>query len=233
MNKLELKNQTLIASHSVLAGMTRFIPVPFVDDMVQSYVLRRMIRRLAESYGVALAEDDAETLGTEPGGGCGGCLLSAVFYPLKWVLRKVFFFLEMKRSVDLLSRVYHRGVLVEYAMQQKWIGLDAGRSAPDVRRAIDQVLRESPIRPVEEAAKLTLRQFSGPFRAAIRLLRSATSGLTKQSSADDVENVLEAVPAEEKKQFDGLVASLVGRINSIPSEHFDAMKKGLDKLTKE
>lgn len=229
MNKLELKNQTLITSHSVLAGMTRFIPVPFVDDLVQSYVLRRMIRRLAESYGVVLGEDDAEKLGTEPGGGCGGCLLSAVFYPLKWILRKVFFFLEMKRSADLLSRVYHRGVLVDYAMQQKWIGVDAGRSAADVRLAIDEVLRDSPIRPVEEAAKLTFRQFTGPFKSGVRLLRSATRSLTKESSADDVETVLESLPDEEKKQFDGLVSSLAGRINAIPSDHFDSMRKALDK----
>lgn len=232
MNKLEVKNQTLIASHAVLAGMTRFIPVPFVDDMVQSYVLRRLVRRLAESYGVTLGEEDAEALGPEPNTGCGGCLLSAVIYPLKWLLRKVFFFLEIKRSADLLSRVYHRGVLVEYAMQQKWIGLDAGRPAADVRRAIDEVLREAPIRPVEEAAKLTFRQFTGPFKSAVRLLRSATSGLTKESSADEVENVLETLPPEERKQFDGLVASLVGKINAIPSEHFEAMRAAFDKRMK-
>ncbi len=224
-----MKNQTLIASHAVLAGMTRFIPVPFVDDLVQSYVLRRLIRRLAESYGVTLGEKDAETLGTEPAGGCGGCLLSAVFYPLKWLLRKIFIFLEMKRSADLLSRVYHRGFLVEYAMQQKWIGVDSGRPATDVRRAIDEVLREAPIRPVEQAAKLTYRQFTGPFKTAVRFLRSASTRLTKNSSPDEVETVLETLPDEERKQFDGIVASLVGRINAIPSDHFDALRKALDK----
>ena len=228
MNKLEVKNQTLIASHAVLAGMTRFIPVPFVDDLVQSYVLRRLIRRLAESYGVSLGEADAETLGSEPGSGCGGCLLSAVFYPLKWIIRKVFIFLEMKRSADLLSRVYHRGMMVEYAMQQKWIGEDSGRSAADVRKAIDEVLREAPIRPVEEAAKLTYRQLTGPFKMAVRLFRSATRRLTKNSTPEEVETVLETLPEAERKQLDGIVASLVGRINAIPSEHFDAMRKALD-----
>ncbi|MBK6314803.1 MAG: hypothetical protein IPF53_10940 [Blastocatellia bacterium] len=229
MNKLEMKNQTLIASHAVLAGMTRFIPVPFVDDVVQSYVLRRLIRRLAESYGVSLGDDDAATLGTEPNSGCGGCVLSAVIYPLKWVLRKIFIFLEMKRAADLLSRVYHRGFLVEYAIQQKWVGADSGRSAADVRSAIDDVLREAPIRPVEEAAKLTFRQFTGPFKSAVRLLRSASRRLTRESSPDDVETVLETLPEAEKKQFDGLVASLVGRINAIPSDHFDSLRNALDK----
>lgn len=232
MNKLEMKNQTLIASHAVLAGMTRFIPVPFVDDLVQSYVLRRLIRRLAESYGVSLGEDDAETLGSEPGSGCGGCMLGAVLYPLKWLLRKIFIFLEVKRSADLLSRVYHRGFLVEYAMQQKWIGADSGRPAAEVRRAIDDVLREAPIRPVEQAAKLTFRQLTGPFKTAVRLFRSASSRLTKNSSPDEVETVLETLPEEERKELDGIVSSLVGRINAIPSDHFDALRKALDSRMK-
>jgi len=228
MNKLEVKNQTLIASHAVLAGLTRFVPVPFVDDIVQGYVLKRMVRRLAESYGVPVSDEDAERLGVEEGAGCRGCLLSAALYPLKWIIRKVLIFLEMKKAVDLVSRAYHRGFLIEYALQQKWIGPEAGRSAGDVRRAIDDVLREAPIRPVEQAAKLTFRQLSGPFRAAVRLIRSAARHLSRESTADEVESVLEHVPEDERQQFEGLVSSLVGRINAIPSEHFDGLRTALD-----
>ena len=79
---------------------------------------------------------------------------------------------------------------------------------------------------------MTFRQLTGPFKTAVRLFRSASSRLTKNSSPDEVETVLETLPEEERKELDGIVSSLVGRINAIPSDHFDALRKALDSRMK-
>ena len=94
-----------------------------------------------------------------------GCLTAVVVYPLKATFRKVFYFLEWKRAVDLASRTYHFGYLANYSMQRRADGtsiLDV-RRASDVGEAIVAACRESPIKPVEGA-------IGGTFRGSRRAL---------------------------------------------------------------
>src|SRR5919201_2781678 len=119
-----------LVAHAVLVGLTPLIPVPVVDDLAKNYFRRRLVRRLAAASGRGLTEAELGALLSEPGGGCvRGCLGAVLIYPLKAVFRKVFYFLEWKRAVDLASRTYHFGYIVNYSMPRR----EDGTSLLDAR----------------------------------------------------------------------------------------------------
>src|SRR5687768_4178167 len=143
-----------IVTHAVLTGLTPLIPVPLVDDILKSYFRKRLVRSLAAGAGRPLSEEEVDALAAEKGGGClGGCVMSALVYPLKAVFRKLFYVLEMKRAADVTSRTYHFGYLVQHALRPRAGGpsLVDLRGARAVGEAVDAVCRKPP-RPAEVAA---------------------------------------------------------------------------------
>jgi hypothetical protein len=143
---VERNNQRSIITHAVLTGLTPLIPVPFVDDLVKGYFQRRLVRSLAAAHGRELTPEEIATLTEDRRSGCTrGCLGQVFIFPLKMIFRKVFFFLEWKRAVDLTSHSYHQGYLLDYSLREGWLGQTphAG-SAAAVRTAIDEVCREAP-----------------------------------------------------------------------------------------
>src|SRR5215208_8442527 len=114
------QQQHVLVMHAVLTGLTPLIPVPLLDDLVKSYFRKRLVRSLAAGAGRPLTDEELGALASEGEGGClRGCVVSALVYPLKAVFRKLFYFLEWKRAVDLTSRTYHFGYLVGHALRRR------------------------------------------------------------------------------------------------------------------
>src|SRR4051812_37093618 len=111
----------IIATHAVLTGLTPLIPVPVLDDLLYTYFMRSMVRRLAAANGHNLKGDEVKTLSAQTGG-CGlGCFATLLIYPFKKLLRKVLYFLEWKRASDLISRTYCEGYLLGAAFSEGWV----------------------------------------------------------------------------------------------------------------
>jgi hypothetical protein len=221
--------QHTLVTYSVLTGLTPLIPVPLVDDLVKSYFRKRLVRSLAASAGRALGEEELDALTAEKGGGClGGCVTTALVYPLKAVFRKVFYFLEWKRAVDLTSRTYHFGYLVGHALRPRAEGaspLDL-RGARAVGEAIDAVCREAPVKPLEAAVGGTFRKSKGVLRAAAALL----AGSLRRGPArpEEVAAAVERIEPEEVRELDPVVTRLQRSIASVPEDHFRNLRERLD-----
>src|ERR1044071_4838646 len=146
--------QHVLVTHAVLTGLTPLIPVPLLDDLVKSYFRKRLVRSLAASAGRKLTDEELEALASEAEGGClRGCVVSVLVYPLKAVFRKIFYFLEWKRAVDLTSRTYHFGYLVGHALRRRGDApslLDA-HGARAVQQAVEAVCRAAPLQPPASA----------------------------------------------------------------------------------
>ena len=218
---LEATTQRRILTHSVLTALALLIPVPFVDDMVVDYFRRRLVRRLGEERGVPISEEDVRTLADDPSKGClPGCLGGVFLYPIKKIFRQIFFFLEWKRATDLVSTVYHRGVLLDWAMEQGRLG---PKSAAEVRSAIDAVLAETPVGPVEVAVRGVFSQSKSALKGGVAILKNAVAGRARQP--EQVAGAVEAVRAEEERQISGVVDLLQEKIATVPDEHFDGMRE--------
>jgi hypothetical protein len=220
-----------LAAHAVLVGLTPLIPVPFVDDLAKNYFRRRLVRGLAASSGRPLSEAEAEALLKEGGRGCvAGCLAAVLVYPLKAAFRKLFYFLEWKRAVDLASRTYHFGYLVGYALRPRQGGATlvdlCGAGA--VNRAIQAVCREAPIKPVEAAVAGTFRGSRRVLRAAANLLASPLRRLRGRARPEEVAEAIEQVGPQEERELDPVVARLQRSLASVPEEHFRRLRRQLD-----
>lgn len=227
----ETPNQTTIVSHAVLTGVSALIPIPLLDDAVKTYFQRRLVRALAHSRGVVLSPEEVKTLADDAGGGCvSGCVGTVVFYPIKKIFRKIFFVLEWKRAVDLASLNFHRGFLLDHALGQPWLAPAGHRTVADLRAAVDQVVRETPTKPVEESIRATFRQSKSALVGAASLIQRTLSGLGGKPTAEKVGPAVESIEEEEERQVEGVVSSLAGRINALPKEHFESMRRRLDAL---
>jgi hypothetical protein len=220
-----------LVAHAVLVGLTPLIPVPLVDDLAKNYFRRRLVRRLAASSGRALSDAEAGALLKEEGRGClRGCLAAVLVYPLKSAFRKLFYFLEWKRAVDLASRTYHFGYLTAYALRPRAGGatLIDLCGAEKVGQAIRAVCREAPIKPVEAAIAGTFRGSRRVLRAAANLLASPLRRLQGRARAEEVAEAIEQVEPQEEREIGPVVTRLQRSIASVPEEHFRSLREKLD-----
>ena len=221
--------QRVLVTHAVLTGLTPLIPVPLLDDLVKSYFRKRLVRSLAATAGRALSEEELNALTSEPEGGClSGCAMTVLVYPLKAVFRKIFYFLEWKRAVDLTSRTYHFGYLVGHALRRREGApslLDA-HGARAVSEAIEAVCREAPIKPLESAVGGTFRKSKGVLRGAAALL---SGSLRRQPPQPErVAEAIESVEPAEERELAPVVTRLQRSIGSVPEEHFRSLRANLE-----
>lgn len=228
MATLSGANQRQIILHAVLAGLTPLIPIPFVDDLVKTYFKRRMVRKLAASHEQGFPDSDVATLADDPDTGClRGCLTTVLVYPLKAVFRKIFFFLEWKRAIDVVSHTYYQGFLVESAMAARWVAPAGAKDAREVRAAIDQVLTQLNTSLIERAVTGIFRQSKSALRSAARLLQNGLRHLRGKPSEQQVAEVIEALEAQEEREVEGVINQLQSAINKIPAEHFEHLRAQL------
>ena len=222
--------QTHLVTHAVLIGLTPLIPLPILDDLVKNYFKRRLFRVLAAANGRELTAADLKDLTAERSRGCLlGCVAQAIIYPAKRLFRKIFFFLEWKRAVDLTSYYLHFGYLLDYAMRAR---PDAPaiadiRTAAEVRAAIDAVCREAPIKPVESAVAGSFRQSRNVLRRAARLLEQSLRRVAGRPDQEQVAQVVEEVEPAEEREVAGLVSKLRQALLDIPEEHFQNLRAQL------
>jgi hypothetical protein len=221
--------QHVLVTHAVLTGLTPLIPVPLLDDLVKGYFRKRLVRSLAASAGRALSDEELSALAAEPEGGClRGCVGTLLVYPLKAVFRKVFYFLEWKRAVDLTSRTYHFGHLVGHALRPREGApslLDT-HGARAVNEAVEAVCREAPIKPLESAVGGTFRKSKGVLRSAAALL---SGSLRRQPPRPErVAEAIESVEPDEARELQPVVSRLQRSLASVPEEHFRALRASLE-----
>jgi hypothetical protein len=200
----------------VLVGLTPLIPLPFVDDLARVALRRRLVRAVAAEEGVEMCAAVVEALSGEPSGGCLGALPRLLLYPVKKIFRKIFFFLEVKRAVDLVSTSWHYGWLLQVALREGRLGAEP-MGAAHVRAQIESLLDETSVEPVERALRETLRGSRAILQGGADLLGRALRGTRRR--ADRVEQAVEAALPGEHRALDELVGRLQAAVAHAPREH--------------
>lgn len=80
---------------ALIAGLTPLIPVPFLDRWAHRRVLRRMYTEVGATDPGPLVERKDSLVGR--------VLLSLLWWPVRKLLRTLFFFLTLKECVDLVA----------------------------------------------------------------------------------------------------------------------------------
>jgi hypothetical protein len=221
---MEQTKQTTILTYSVLVGLSPLVPVPFVDDWLMNYFRRRLVRSLASTHGQKFNDESVSLLAddNEKKGCLVGCLSMVILYPLKKIFRKVFYFLEWKRAVDLTSHTYHFGYLLNFALRDGFLKSDTNNLSA-VRAILDDVCNDTPIKPVESVVAGTFRQTKSLIFSGVEILEKAFRNLKGKPTQDDVGVAVESIVEEEKEKLEGITNELGSGIANIPEGHFKTM----------
>ncbi|MDX1630505.1 MAG: hypothetical protein R3234_01485 [Thermoanaerobaculia bacterium] len=200
---------------SLLAFLAQLLPTPFVDDLLEGRVRRRMAERLAGAHGVSLSRGQAKRLVGRTGGwSVGRVARKAVLYPIKKIFRKVIYVLAVKSAMDSFSDVFHHGFLLHSALS---LGALEEISVPDekveqVGGAIDEIIAGSDTRPVGNAIKGVFRNSRRRVRRAVAWLgRTSPRGVEELESTGTDSRALERESPSTEELLDRLLLVLWGR----------------------
>jgi hypothetical protein len=223
-------SDTLLLTHAVLVGLTRFLPVPFLDDVLRDALLRRMVDGIARRHDQVLPPDElAAVSGVDEGGLLRSATRAAMRAPLRWLSRKLVFFLAWKQSVDLVSRAYHLGWLVERAFERGSLPAGDPARAAEVRAAIDGACHDVPVTPVERAFREALSGSQHAFRRGATLLARAWRRVPRaERGAERAAVLVEEAVRREDAQMRGVMDRLQAALRSLPDSHFARLSSALD-----
>ncbi len=213
----EVVRDAHLLSSIVLIGASALIPIPFLDDVAKAHLERRLFRAVAKKEKMSITGDEVSRLTQAPPKGCfvWGCLTGAVIYPIKRLIRKILYFLEIKRAVDQSTTALAEAWLFRLALRR---GLwSTGRPPEQVdrlREVIEAACHSQGVKPLEaavhhafEGAKGTLKGFARKF--------------TRKTGRDEqqMERAVDELETEEKERLDTLTERLIEALNSVSGSY--------------
>ena len=246
-------NQLTILTHAVLVGLTPLIPLPVLDDMVKAYFYRKLVRSLAVSHGVTLSANEINILARSRGAGCvNGCLFGTLEFLVKNFVRKLIFVLEWRRAIDLVTRTYYVGYLLDYTFRKGWYTPGDKASAVRLQSALEQAYGGANTGLVKNIVRASFNHSRIMIFGAVRLIAASLNDIAfgrlyrlyrrlrprKAETAQDVrlENTvaesLERDTPQIRSALDGLIAELQNNLAVVPQEHFTGLEARLEKALK-
>jgi len=158
-----------IYADATLAGLSVLIPFPFIDSLFETFFRQRMAGAIARRRGYPLpptAESAINHVSTSWMDRVSGCIfagLNALFELILRLVRKILYFLTVKKSIDVLTYYWQRAFLLDHMLRMGY--LDDLQQVPYAVLTLEQLL--------DEVGSSPLRQLAGQVIASPwRILRS-------------------------------------------------------------
>ncbi|MDQ3004235.1 MAG: hypothetical protein M3R47_02440 [Chloroflexota bacterium] len=223
--------------HSLLIGVALFVPIPFLDDRIASFLWKHMISDLAKSHNKHLTKDQILVLSHQSRFALSdGCLFIGrrIF---REIFQEILFFLEWRKAIKLATEAYYSGFMLnELFAHEAFDPANAGQYAV----AIQKARQEINMKLVQGVFKGTFRSGKGVLASVVKWLSSITVGYVKDSwtrrknkkntesaSEKQMENFFEMHKSRFQELLKDLIASLQTGIGDLPQEHFDEIRNKL------
>lgn len=226
----ELVKDSSLLTPVVLIGASALVPVPFLDDFAKAYLEKRLFRLLAEKEGLELSKEEQSHLTQHSGSSCClvGCLGSALIYPFKKILRKVFFFLEIKRSVDQSTTALAQAYLFRLTLRKDlWRPGGPVESADVVREAILAACHSQGVKPLETAIRHGFEGAKGTLSDFASKLADKVSG--GDESEEKISKAVDRLEEEETEELKGLTRSLSDSLNDVSQPYLEKFSATFEK----
>ena len=148
-----MKVEERIAHMAYWVGLTPFVPVPFLDEYLRIKMLKRMFKSIATEENIDLDDVTLKVLAEDRQPFIVGCFLVVFWWPLRKLLRVVFYFLTIKEFIDWTCEAVLRGEMVRIACVTGVLPGDPNR----VRREMKRVLIAHPHSPLRRLLTLGKR----------------------------------------------------------------------------
>jgi hypothetical protein len=204
-----------IIYHSLLIGAALFVPIPFLDDRLATFLWKHMVSDLAKIHKRNLTKEQTLALSYQSRFALSDGCLFVVKRFFREVLQEVLFFLEWRRAINLATDAYYSGYLLNELFAYE--GFDPVKSA-GYGVAMQKAKQGVSMKLVQGVFRAHFRSSKGVLTSVVKWLSSITVGYARDSWA-----------RRKSKKIDGaaLIESLQTGIGSLPKEHFDELRNKL------
>jgi hypothetical protein len=223
--------------HSLLIGASLFVPIPFLDDKLASFLWKHMIADLAKSHKRNLTNDQIGMLSYQSRFALSdGCLVVGRRF-FRELFQEILFFLEWRRAINLATDAYYSGYLLNALFAYE--GFDASK-AGQYAVALQKAKQGINMKLVQGVFRGTFRSGKGLLASVVKWLSSITVGYVKDSwarrrnkrkangvSEQQMENFFEMHRSRFQTLLKDLIASLQTGIGDLPQEHFEDLRERL------
>ena len=223
--------------HSLLIGVALFVPIPFLDDRLATFLWKHMVSDLAKSHNRNLTREQLLALSYQSRFALSdGCMFLFRRF-LRELLQEILFFLEWRKAINLATDAYYSGYLLnELFAYDRFDPAKAGQYAITLQKA-KQGINTKLVKGVFQG---TFRSGKGGLTSIVKWLSSITVGYMKDSwtrrknkkkvgaaSEEQMENFFEMHRSRFQTMLKELIASLQTGIGDLPQEHFDDLRERL------
>jgi hypothetical protein len=223
--------------HSILIGAALFVPIPFLDDRLATFLWKHMVSELAKSHHRNLTKEQILALSYQSRFALAdGCFffLRRLFQEL---LQEILFLLEWRKAINLATDAYYSGYLLNelFASEE----FDPAKSA-QYAVAMQKAKQGVNMKLVQGVFRANFRSGKGVLTSVTKWLSSITVGYVKNSWArrknkkngagateQQMENFFEMHKSRFQELLKDLIASLQSGIGGLPKEHFDTVRNKL------
>ena len=223
--------------HSLLIGVALFVPIPFLDDRLATFLWKHMVSDLAKNHNRNLTKEQLLALSYQSRFALSdGCMFILRRF-FRELLQEILFFLEWRRAIKLATEAYYSGFMLnELFAHEAFDPAKVGQYAV-VRQKVRQEIN---MKLVQNVFKGTFRSGKGVLASVVKWLSSITVGYVKDSwarrkskkkagaaSEEQMENFFEMHKSRFQTMLQELIASLQTGIGNLPKEHFDEIRNKL------
>jgi hypothetical protein len=156
-----------IYADATLAGLSVLIPIPLLDSLVEGFFRNRMAVTIAQRHDYPISPTAVRTINARTSG-WGSFVQGCLLWPFRFVLdlllklvRKIVYFLTVKKAVDALNYYWQRAFLLDHMVRMGYVDDPEQTQAAVV--ALEQVLAQASASPLRRLARQLI---FAPFRMA-------------------------------------------------------------------
>jgi hypothetical protein len=223
--------------HSLLIGAALFVPIPFLDDRLATFLWKHMIADLAKFHKRNLTKEQILALSYQARFSLSEGCLAVLGQLLKIFFRTVFFFLEWRRAINLASDAYYSGYLLNELFA--YDGFDPAKSA-QYAVAMQTAKQGINTKLVQGVFRAHFRSSKGALTSVVKWLSSITVGYARDSwtrrknrrngsavSEEQMETFFDMHKSRFQTFLKEWMESVQTGIGALPKEHFDQLRERL------
>ncbi len=222
-----------ILYHSLLIGAALFVPIPFLDDRLATFLWKHMVSDLAKIHKRTLTREQILAFSYPSRFALSDGCLFVVKRLFREVLQEALFFLEWRRAINLAADAYYSGYLLNELFAYE--GFDAAK-AGQYAVAMQKAKQGVNMKLVQVVFRTQFRLSKGVLTAVVKWLSSITVEYAKVSWArrkkkgtdSAAEQQMETFFEMHRSRFQMLLKDLIANmqmgINALPQEHFEELK---------
>jgi hypothetical protein len=219
--------------HSLLIGAALFVPIPFLDDRMATFLWKHMVSDLAKIHKRTLTEEQILALSYQARFALSDGCLFVVKRLFREVLQEILFFLEWRKAIALAADAYYSGYLLNELFAYE--GFDPAKSAV-YAVAMQKAKQGINMKLVQGVFRAHFRSSKGALTSVVKWLSSITVGYARDSWArrkkkntdgaaeQQMENFFEMHKSRFQTLLQDLIASTQIGIRALPKEHFEELR---------